>query len=64
MARDGTGITQRELATEIGVDLLTLRRWEGGHTQPRAAHIVALCQACGVTESQLLSGVLRSPESD
>ena len=35
-AREKSGLTQRDLAVEIGVDQSTVSLWEIGKTQPRA----------------------------
>jgi putative transcriptional regulator len=32
--REKTGLTQEKFATKLGVTLLTINRWENGHTRP------------------------------
>ena len=49
-------MTQFELATEIDVHEMTLRRWESGQREPRASEIVRLCEVLGVSEAELLNG--------
>ena len=46
-------LTQRALATRVGVSIQTLRLWEGGTSQPRALHIPKLAEALGVDGEQL-----------
>ena len=49
-------LTQFELATEIDVHEMTLRRWESGQREPRASEIAKLCEVLGVSEAELLNG--------
>ena len=54
--RRKAGLTQFELATEIDVHEMTLRRWESGLREPRASEIARLCEVLGVSEAELLRG--------
>ena len=54
--RRKAGLTQFELATEIDVHEMTLRRWESGLREPRASEIAKLCEVLGVSEAELLRG--------
>ena len=36
--RDGAGLTQQELADWVGVDRVTVSRWENGHNYPPRHH--------------------------
>ena len=54
--RRRAGLTQFELATEIDVHEMTLRRWESGQREPRASEIARLCEVLGVNEAELLRG--------
>lgn len=49
-------MTQFELATEIDVHEMTLRRWESGQREPRTSDIAKLCEVLGVSEAELLRG--------
>jgi transcriptional regulator with XRE-family HTH domain len=46
-------LTQRGLATRVGVSIQTLRLWEGGTSQPQAQHIPTLAEALVVGAEQL-----------
>jgi DNA-binding transcriptional regulator YiaG len=39
--REAAGVSQSRLAEELGVDRVTVTRWEGGHRRPRGARAVA-----------------------
>lgn len=43
-ARVNAGLTQKEAAQEIGVDVSTIFSWENGKTSPKATHLEALCK--------------------
>ena len=43
-ARVNAGLTQKEAAQEIGVDVSTILSWEKGKTSPKATHLEALCK--------------------
>lgn len=47
-------LTQREFAARLGVDPLTVSRWERGVTRPTAIHRVKLAQLAGVHPSDFL----------
>jgi len=52
-ARKERGFTQKQLATKVGVALVTLRRWEYGSLAPSADNRARLCQILGKAESEL-----------
>ena len=55
MFRKNAGITQIELAKEIGISIATLRRWEAGETAPTGANIPALANILGVTPEDIVA---------
>src|SRR5215470_594743 len=52
-ARKERKLTQPELAREIGVALVTLRKWEDGTRTPSSQCCDLLCQVLGKTATQL-----------
>ena len=54
LAREKAGITQREVAEEIGVDQSAVSLWETGKTLPRASLLVKLAKLYGCTVDDLL----------
>jgi transcriptional regulator with XRE-family HTH domain len=46
--REGKGLTQRELATRIGMDPIGISRWERGKTMPRPETVELVAEALGV----------------
>lgn len=47
-ARVNAGLTQREAAERIGVDVSTIVKWEAGKTSPKATQLQKLCDVYGV----------------
>ena len=47
-ARTNVGLTQTQVAKELGVSISTVRNWETGITTPNVAHAYALCELYGV----------------
>ena len=54
-AREKSGLTQRDLATELGIDQSTVSLWEVGKTQPRAKLLPRLASILGCTVDELLA---------
>lgn len=54
-ARENKGLTQRDLATELGVDQSAVCLWETGKAQPRAKLLPKIAQILGCTMDELLS---------
>lgn len=54
-AREKSGLTQRDLATELGIDQSTVSLWEVGKTQPRAKLLPRLARILGCTVDELLA---------
>ena len=52
-ARKGRGFTQQQLATKVGVALITLRRWEYGSLSPSEDNRARLCQILGKVEAEI-----------
>lgn len=55
-ARKEKGMTQKELAEQIGVSDKTISRWETGNGLPDMAYLTPLCDFLGVSVNELLSG--------
>lgn len=53
--RQKSGITQAELAEQIGVHEITIRRWELSERTPRVEDIQKFCKALNVSEADLLN---------
>lgn len=47
------GLTQEQLAQQLGVPCETIHRWESGAAHPRKEHLAALCQCLRVTPEEL-----------
>ena len=54
--RKERGLTQRELAEELGVVDKTVSKWERGRGLPEVALMLPLCAALGISVNELLSG--------
>lgn len=48
------GITQKDLATKLGVDQSTISLWESGKTAPRASLLPQIAKICKCTIDELL----------
>lgn len=44
-------MSQADLAERLGVDSITVSRWERGVVRPSADNVLALCQVLGLTLS-------------
>ncbi|MFT4701978.1 MAG: transcriptional regulator with XRE-family HTH domain [Yoonia sp.] len=62
-ARDAAGLTQIELATQIGVKSETLDAWENDWKEPRANRLQMLTGLLGVSLRWLLTGVGEGPDN-
>jgi transcriptional regulator with XRE-family HTH domain len=54
-ARKNIGLTQKEVADQIGVDQTAVSFWENGKTLPRASLLSKIAALYGVTVDELLS---------
>lgn len=61
--RKGKGMTQKQLADEIGVSDKTISKWETGNGMPELSSIMPLCQVLQVNVNELLSGEHLSDDS-
>ncbi len=55
-AREKVGLTQQELANELGVVQSTVAMWETQSSLPRADKLPALAKVLGCTIDELLKG--------
>lgn len=62
-AREGRGLSQQELAQELGVDQSTVSLWESGKTKPRANLLPRVAKILGCTVDELLADEPRAPEA-
>lgn len=58
-ARRGTGLTQRQLAEKLGVESITVSRWERGVTTPSLPRLRRIAELTETTVSDLV----RSPDA-
>lgn len=54
--RKEQGLTQRQLAENVGVSDKTISKWECGNGLPEMSSIPVLCEALGINMNELLSG--------
>lgn len=52
--RKGKGLTQEQLAEQMGVSVMTMRRWEWGQASPNAKLLSDLADKLGTTTEELL----------
>ena len=55
-AREATGLTQKDVARQLGVKLKTVQGWEDDRTEPRANKAQMMSGVLGVSLTWLLSG--------
>lgn len=55
-ARERKKLTQAQLAARVGVDSMTVSRWERGVFSPTGRHLLALARALDATPEDLLEG--------
>lgn len=56
LSRKEKGMTQKDLAEQIGVSDKTISKWENGNSVPDTEILTSLCQALDITVNELLSG--------
>lgn len=61
--RKGKGLTQKELAEQIGVSDKTISKWENGNSEPDTSMLLPLCKALDITVNELLSCERILPEN-
>ena len=57
-ARAQSGMTQKQIATLLGVVESCYANWEQGRTEPSVTMLRALCNTLNVTADELLNGEL------
>lgn len=62
-ARNMAGLTQPELAAQIGVKVVTLDAWENDWKEPRANRLQMLTGLLGVSLRWLLTGIGEGPDN-
>ncbi|MEM9968828.1 MAG: helix-turn-helix transcriptional regulator [Pseudomonadota bacterium] len=62
-ARDHAGLTQRALASRLGVQVATLRKWENDMSEPRANRLSMLAGLLNVSMMWLINGEGESVEA-
>ena len=62
-ARNAAGLSQIDLATQIGVKAVTLDAWENDWKEPRANRLQMLTGMLGVSLRWLLTGVGEGPDN-
>ena len=62
-AREATGLTQRALASRLGVKTATIAGWENDFGEPRSNRLQMLSGILGVSLSWLLTGEGEGPEA-
>jgi transcriptional regulator with XRE-family HTH domain len=58
-ARRSVGLTQKQLADELGVESITVSRWERGATSPSLTRLRRIAELTGTTVSDLV----RAPDA-
>lgn len=58
-ARRGSGLTQKQLAKELGVEAITVSRWERGATSPSLPRLRRIAELTHTTVSDLV----RAPDA-
>ena len=61
-AREATGMSQKALASRIGVRLSVVRKWEEDRSEPRANRLQMLSGILGVSLSWLITGQGDGPD--
>jgi transcriptional regulator with XRE-family HTH domain len=64
IARETAGLSQVDLAAQLGVKVTTLDAWENDHREPRANRLQMLTGLLGVSLGWLLTGVGEGPDGD
>ena len=53
-ARVNAGLTQEELAAQLGVTRSTYNSWETGRAEMKTAYFIAFCQIVGFNTSDII----------
>ena len=49
------GMTQKQLADELHVNVNSICRWELGQAEPKVSHLIALCGLFGCSPEYLMA---------
>lgn len=60
--RKTKGLTQKELAEQVGVSDKTISKWENGNSEPDTSLLLSLCKALDITVNEFLSCERIPPE--
>lgn len=63
-ARIAGGLSQVEMARNLGVKKTTVESWETDRSEPRANHVVRLSGMLGVSPTWLLDGLGSAPSTE
>ena len=55
--RKRIGYNQDYFASEVGVSIDTVRRWEGGKQEPRLSDLISIAQVLGTSINELVGEV-------
>ena len=61
--RKEKGLSQEDLANELGVSRQTVSKWETGESSPDFDKIIPLCKFYGITSDELLTGKTENVET-
>ncbi len=61
-AREGTGMTQKEMSKRLGVKLSTVKGWENDLSEPRANRLSMMAGLLNVSIMWLINGEGEGPE--
>ncbi|WP_455720545.1 helix-turn-helix domain-containing protein [Agathobacter sp.] len=61
--RKDKGLTQKELAEQVGISDKTISKWENGNSIPDTSMLLPLCRSLDITVNELLSCEKISPEN-
>ena len=61
--RKGIGLTQKELAEQLGISDKAVSKWERGNSMPDISVLMKLCQILKINVNELLSGEKLSQDS-
>lgn len=64
LAREGTGLSQKELAGRLGVSPKTLGRWESDRAEPRGNRMQMLAGLLNVSVVWLITGEGQDPDPE
>ena len=62
--RNQMGLTQQELADQVGVSFRTIQSWERDETYPNASHLFKLCQIFKTDPNTLIGWYDEFPQQE